>query len=214
MNSIYATFSDPGLAQKAAGALLDFGVLPEHITVVHDKNWVRTSSDEMVSEGGHDSNTETFRAEDGKMSDSEVTAKFGISTTTAADATAGAATGAEIGLGVGAAVALISIFVPGIGLVIGGGALAIALVGAAAVTGAGAIAGAVTGYLKDQGMQEEVAQEYSKAVDSGGAILTIDAPSNEIGEHQIRTILHKYGAMNVNSYVGVPKPSGEYVASL
>ena len=45
-----------------------------------------------------------------------------------------------------------ALFVPGVGWVLGGGALASAIVGAAAATAAGAAAGGVYGYLKDQGL--------------------------------------------------------------
>ncbi|HEY0866303.1 MAG TPA: hypothetical protein VGE01_02935 [Fimbriimonas sp.] len=129
-------------------------------------------------------------------------AKHGISTTTGADAGAGAIKGTAVGIGVGALAALASLFVPGVGLVLGGGALAAALGGVAASAGAGAAAGAVTGYLKDQGVDEHIASDYDAAVRNGGALLAVNAPSGDCDEMRIREILDKYGATNVNAYTG------------
>jgi len=139
--------------------------------------------------------------EDREDKDWESSAKKGISTTTGADAGSGAMKGAAIGLGVGALAALASIFVPGVGLVMGGGALAAALGAAAGTTAAGAAAGAVTGYLKDQGVDAQVAADYDAAVKNGGALLAVTVPSNDIDEGRVQEILSKYGAANVNSYV-------------
>jgi hypothetical protein len=139
------------------------------------------------------------RAEDRDRDDDhdDLSAKTGISTTTGADAGSGAVKGAGIGLGVGIAAALVSIFVPGVGLVVGGGALATALGGVAAATGAGAAAGAVTGYLKDQGVDEQIAADYEKDLSSGGAMLEVHLPSGDLDEVRAREILEKYGASRV-----------------
>jgi hypothetical protein len=144
--------------------------------------------------------TTTVRRSDDDTDDTDLAAKHGISTTTAADAGAGAVKGAGIGLGVGALAALAALMVPGFGLVVGGGALAAALGGVAATAGAGAAAGAVTGYLKDQGMEDHVVTDYSDAVTSGGALLAVHLPSGDVDEATARTVLDKYGATNVNTY--------------
>jgi len=120
-NSIYATFVDPKMAEKAVGAVLDHGVKAEDISIVFPEGY------------GVQPN--------GSAGEIERTAEQGITTTTAGDAVSGAAQGAGLGLAAGALAALASIFVPGIGLVVGGGALAIAIAGAAGTTAAGAIAG-------------------------------------------------------------------------
>jgi hypothetical protein len=130
----------------------------------------------------------------------DLSAKSGISTTTGADAAAGAAKGAGVGLGVGAVAALASLFVPGFGLVVGSGALATAIGGMAATTAAGAVAGGVTGYLKDQGVDEESAQVYDGAVRNGGAVLAITVPSGDCDEATAGEVIAKYGGSNVNTF--------------
>ena len=130
----------------------------------------------------------------------EKAAKHGLSTTTGADAGTAAIEGGAWGLGVGAVAALASLLIPGVGIVIGGGALATAIAGLVATTGAGAVVGAITGYLKDQGVEEHVAMNYGETVKGGGAILAINVPSGDVDEVLARQLLEKYGATNVNSY--------------
>ncbi len=130
----------------------------------------------------------------------ERAAKHGISTTTGADAGAAAITGGAWGLGVGAVAALASLLIPGVGIVVGGGALATAIAGLVATTGGGAVVGAITGYLKDQGVEEHVAQKYGETVSAGGAILAVNVPSGDVDEPLARQMLEKYGASNVNTY--------------
>jgi len=133
--------------------------------------------------------------------DVEAAAKHGISTTTAADAGAGAIKGTVVGAGIGVLAALASLVVPGVGLVLGGGALAAGLGAVAASAGAGALSGAVTGYLKDQGVDEHAAHAYHETVAGGGALLAVSLPSGDVQEAEARGILEKYGASNLNSYV-------------
>ncbi len=132
--------------------------------------------------------------------DVEGAAKQGISVTTAADAQAGAAKGATWGLGLGVLAGIAALAVPGVGWIVGGGALATAIAGMIGTTVAGAIAGGVTGYLKDQGVPHEVATHYGTAVEKGGAILAVHAPSGHVDPTTIQNILQKYGAVNVNAY--------------
>lgn len=127
-------------------------------------------------------------------------AKHGISTTTPEDAGEGAVKGTGIGLAVGAVAALASLLVPGVGLVLGGGALATALGGTALAAGAGAIAGGATGYLKDQGVPSDVAENYHSTVEGGGALLTVNVPSADTSEADVQSVIAKYGGANVNSY--------------
>ena len=127
-------------------------------------------------------------------------AKHGISTTTPEDAGEGAVKGTGIGLAVGAVAALASLLVPGVGLVLGGGALASALGGTALAAGAGAIAGGATGYLKDQGVPSDMAQQYHSTVENGGALLSVNTPSGNATEADVQSVIAKYGGSNVNSY--------------
>jgi hypothetical protein len=128
-----------------------------------------------------------------------VNAKQGISTTTGTDASIGAAKGAAVGLGVGVIAALASVFIPGVGLVVGSGALASAIAGAVGATGAGIIAGGAIGFMKDQGVPDDVLTVYRDAYDRGGAILAVNLPA-DVDRAEIEAVLAKYGAMNVDLY--------------
>ena len=92
-----------------------------------------------------------------------------------------------------------SVFVPGVGLVAGGGALAAALVGTAAAVGGGAIVGGVYGYLVDQGVPEELATEYRDTVLGGGVIVIVNF-GPEIDRIEVEGLLSKYDALNVNRF--------------
>lgn len=170
MMNLYAKFSDLKLAERAVGALLDHGVAKNDISLVGPPDG--TDHDER--------------------------AKHGITTTTGKDAAAGAAEGAGIGLAVGALAALASLLVPGFGLVLGGGALATAAAAAAGTSAAGAIAGGVAGFLHDQGMDATAAQGFATAVESGGAIVEVCAPSGEVAVEAVHHLLTKYGADQIS----------------
>jgi len=241
--TLYASFEDASHAEKAAGALIDYGVLERDLSLVTNDaclrekamdtsraearnfqmpaDWQAATAGRAPSPGGYTpfqesgdprytgaTDTVTYgepdemeEAEDLSVNtycEQDIAAKTGISTTTPADAGAGAAKGAGIGLGIGVVAGIASLFVPGIGLVFGGGALAGALAGAAATTAAGAVAGGVTGYLKDQGMSEELASSYHGTVQSGGAILAVAVPSGSVDEATAMQIVSKYGAADVH----------------
>jgi len=182
-NTVYATFTNPDMAQKAAGALLDHGVRSEHISIVFPEGYVYDKDGKLETE-----------------SESEHTAEKGITTTTAADAGSGAAKGAGIGLAAGALAALAAVFIPGVGLVIGGGALAIAIGGAAGATAAGAVAGGVAGYLKDQGVSDEYVEHYNQVLGSGGALITVSPTDEKVDTLTIEGVLAKYeGIISVHS---------------
>lgn len=172
----YASFADGKQAQHAVGALLDAGARKEDISVVVAQ----------ADEKGHVHDPDT--------------AKGGVSTTTGRDAAAGAVKGAGIGAGVGAAALLASLFIPGLGLVTGAGALATAIAAAVGTTAAGAAAGALTGYLKDQGVPPEMATRYSDTIGKGGAIIALTLPSGKIDGITAQEILAKYQAQDMNTY--------------
>jgi len=132
--------------------------------------------------------------------DTATAAKQGISTTTPEDAGEGAVKGTGIGLGVGILASLAALTIPGVGLVLGGGALAAALGATALTAGAGAIAGGATGYLKDQGVPHEAADRYHGTVTGGGAVLSINVPSGDVDQATAEAVLSKYGAADVNAY--------------
>jgi len=266
-NTIYASFTDAAQAEKAVGALLDYGVRNEDVTMLAHDEYGRTrttTGDAMQNAGSHVANagdslvdatksagnrlaqagdtlaagtanvlgaTQTAQnyqesAEDravfantrsamatneaavhgrtdydtsvnttAQASDPVAQAEHGISTTTPEDAGAGAVKGTGIGLGVGAALAIAALFVPGVGFVLGGGALASAL-----AAGAGAAAGGVTGFLKEQGVPAEAAQHYHGAIDQGGAMIAVVIPSGKVDQATAEEVLTKYGAGNLNAY--------------
>ena len=275
--TLYASFTDPNFAEKAAGALLDHGVNAEDISIVvhptaeqrfqgpsgpgyegassimYDTGtgggaWdplnnklksdsqgtggvVGLTTDPMVDEymdkrkreadsANASASTATAAApnhegdvgveppkvapthEKDRVSSYDIdhAAKAGVTTTTLADAESGAATGAEIGLGLGTLAALAAITVPGFGLVVGGGALATALAGMAASAGAGAIAGGVTGFLKDQGVPTEVIPHLVEGYEKGGAILAVTIRDEGVDQNKAQALLHKYGASKVGTY--------------
>ncbi len=181
--NIYASFREPSHAHSAVGAMLDHGAKVEDISLVLPSGYQdsdRTAADELEA------------------------AERGITVTTGDDAAAGAAKGAGIGLGVGAIAALVSVLVPGVGLVLGGGALATALAGTAATTAAGAIAGGVTGYLKDQGVPEEQATKFSGHIERGGAIVSISVPSGEMDYNTAQALFAKYAETDVEVWNAEP----------
>lgn len=164
---IYASFNSIEAARNAAGALLDHGANKEDMSLVLADS--PNGSGELES------------------------ADRGITMTTGADAASGATKGAGLGLGIGALAALASVIVPGVGIVLGGGALAAAIGGAAATTAAGALAGGVTGYLKDQGVPDDLAISTETKIRAGGALLSIVVPSGDLNESLAMTLLNKYG---------------------
>ena len=137
---------------------------------------------------------------DSAANNTDLSAKYGISTTTPEDAGEGAVKGTGIGLGVGILASLAALAVPGVGLVLGGGALAAALGATALTAGAGAIAGGATGYLKEQGVPGEVAERYHETVQNGGAVLSVNLPSGDVDQTIAQQELFKYGASDVNAY--------------
>lgn len=237
MAHLYASFQDAALAEKAAGALLDYGVRKEDLSIVANNAYGETRTTHSVGDhfaqtgdrmagavtsavgadaaaSGYEAGAarreanapgalndygtiETDRTTGG---DVENAAKSGISTTTPEDAGAGAVKGAEIGLGVGILAGLASLLVPGVGLVLGGGALASAIGAAALTTGAGAIAGGVTGYLKEQGVPGDAAERYQGIVEHGGAVLNVNLPSGNVDQATAEQVIAKYHATDVNLY--------------
>jgi|SRR5579862_1138353 len=195
--TIYASFTDARLAEKAVGALLDNHVRAEDVSVI-----TGLEGDHFHTEFAQGNTAVTTRGAEaeGSGEDIESAAKAGISTTTGADAGAGAVKGLGWGAGLGILAGIASLVVPGFGIVLGAGALATAIGGAVATAGAGAVAGAVTGYLKDQGMDEQVAADYERDLANGGAWVAVTNASNKVDDATIREILQKYGATGSNLY--------------
>jgi uncharacterized membrane protein len=256
--TLYVSFQNAEQAEKAAGALLDYGAKKEDISLVVNDQDVQsrytnvdantydqsvrgrtaeagdrtvaatsatlgarpatgeyaTAADVRAVGAGFDAGTtysELDRDDLDEMDDADASvykdsgdldraAKQGISTTTPGDAGSGAAKGAGIGLGVGVLAGLASLFIPGVGMVIGGGALATAIGGAVGTTAAGAVAGGVTGYFKEQGVPDDAVQQYSNTLSGQGAVLAIGIPSGKVDEGIARQVVSKYGGGDVNLY--------------
>jgi len=189
-NTIYSSFEDPAMAEKAVGALMDHGVSKENISVIFPEGY--NSRYAANADMDDDDNVDD-------IDKTEKAGKEGISTTTGADAASGAAKGAGIGLGLGVLAGLASVFVPGVGLVLGAGALATAIGGAAGATAAGAVAGGVTGYLKDQGVPDDVVQNYGRVINNGGALVSVTPTDDDVDVAEINSVLAKYNG-TTNSY--------------
>lgn len=189
-DTLFAAFNDPTLAERAVGALLDHGVRAGDISLVTHENYERSIARHA---GPDDEDAHAPR-------DPIQEAREGISVTTPADAAMGAAAGAGIGLGAGALLALAALLVPGVGLVVGGGALASAIAGAVGTAAAGAVAGGVFGYLRDLGIPHEVATRYHESVAAGGAVIGVRLPSGDVGETTVREVFAKYHAAEVGRY--------------
>ncbi len=198
--TIYASFADATMAERAAGALLDHGVNEDAISLVAHESAFRGRRDYAAHTATLQERTSYTLPDSDSHDDDELDAKTGITTTTPGDAAAGAVKGAAVGLGAGALAAVASLVIPGFGLALGGGALATAIAGAAGATAAGAVAGGVYGFLKDQGVPEDKAMRYEEAYRAGGAILAVRLPSNDVSRPEAEDILAKYGATNVGAY--------------
>lgn len=162
---LFSAFDDTALAEKAIGALLDHGIPAESISVVC---------------GTESASQELDRA-----------SKHGVTTTTAADAKSGAEKGAGAGLAAGALGALASLFIPGFGIVVGSGALATAMISLAATTAAGALTGGVVGYLRDQGVDSQIAECWQQNLGNGGALIAVELCEQHPLD-EIQAILEKY----------------------
>jgi hypothetical protein len=183
-DTLFATFSTPHDAEQALGALLDHGVDCQDISIVlNDADRARFDNDHMKT-----------------GADIRGTAEHGLTTTTPGDAASGAAKGAGIGLGIGALAAIAAVTLPGIGVILGGGALATALAGVAGATAAGAVAGGSFGYLKDQGVPAESVDFYHNTVKGGGALVSVSVPSGNVKEMEVRDIMSKYASRAVEMF--------------
>ncbi|MCW3100544.1 MAG: hypothetical protein JWL77_6162 [Chthonomonadaceae bacterium] len=85
---------------------------------------------------------------------------------------------------------LTAMSIPGIGLVVGSGAIAVGLIAAGAV--AGGLAGGIYGYLINRGIDPEVARRMSDHLAGGGTILSVSS-SDAIKETEITLILKAFG---------------------
>ncbi|AZI44012.1 hypothetical protein EHF33_13885 [Deinococcus psychrotolerans] len=113
------------------------------------------------------------------------------------DVTEGTTKGAVAGAGVGVLVGLAALAIPGVGPLIGAGALVSALgtAGASAAVGAaaGTALGGLSGALADAGYSADDAHYYGEAVGRGDILVAVDADDAQVT--QISDVLRSHGGL-------------------
>ena len=171
MTSVFLSFNLRENAEKFVAALLDHGMTTEDISVV-------------ARDAG-----QTFTAE--KV---EKDAATGITTTTAEDFSKGAVIGGSAGLGLGVIIGLATLFVPGVGLVAGAGALATAIAATATTGAAGALVGGIAGYMRDMGVEGEVPDEFERDYADDYVIVAVALRPDGLTSTEIANLGDKYHA--------------------
>lgn len=171
MTSVFLSFDLKENAEKFVAALLDHGMTTADISVV-------------AREGGR-----TFTAEE-----VERDAATGITTTTAEDFSKGAVIGGSAGLGLGVLLGLATLFVPGVGLVAGAGALATAIAATATTGAAGALVGGLAGYMRDMGVEGEVPDEFERDYADDYIIVAAALRADGLTSTEIANLADKYHA--------------------
>ncbi len=221
--TIYALFQDVADAERAIGALQDHGIAAANIGVAtrrpaeqEEAGRIRTGFTRVADTGAAPmgepevayaaqpgtlppaalANTAAPQTSVDTLLNVAAVGKEGLTTTTPADAAAGAAIGSGIGLVGGLLAAAAALMIPGVGLVLGGGALAAAIGAAAATTAAGAAVGGVTGYLRDMGMPEHAAASIHDRLTEGDYLITVAVDPTRYD--QIKQLLLKYNAAGVD----------------
>lgn len=105
-------------------------------------------------------------------------------------AAAGAGVGGALGIGVG----LASMAIPGVGPVVGAGAIISLLTG-------GSVVGGLAGAFSSENETEQVIQRYGMALREGQAIVSVTAHDAETAK-QAQELLRRYDVANINSYLG------------
>lgn len=169
---ILGIFDKREQAEEAVGLLQDLGFAPKEISII--------VKDETIA--------------------------FGVEQTTGANVATGIVEGATSGGVVGGIVGLLvgigAIAIPGIGAVLIGGplALALGLTGAAATTvsaaATGALAGGIIGALVGLGVPEETARYYDTRLKEGAILLAV-SPTDTIDAHQIQQVFSETNAQQV-----------------
>lgn len=99
-----------------------------------------------------------------------------------------------LGAGLGTLLGIAALAIPGVGPLVGAGAIAAAAIPGAAVTGAavGAAAGGLAGLLSDHGVHADDATYYEDRVNSGGVFVSVDTDNLGVSRDVAEDIL--YGA--------------------
>jgi|GEM_PF-1436704 len=230
--TLYALFQTVSDSERAIGALVDHGIPADHIGIIARRPAEQLESERVrnvytrISETDVNSldepvatyvsrpeaippaalsSTITPTSTVDTPDNVETVGKQGITTTTPEDAAAGAAVGTGVGLVTGLLAAAAALMVPGVGLILGGGALAAAIGAAVATTAAGAAVGGVTGYLRDMGMPEQAAERVADRLREGDYLISVEVETTRYDE--IHQLLLKYNAAGIDTEglaAGVP----------
>lgn len=186
---VAAIFDSRDEAERAAQALIDLGAERDQISLM------------ARGEEGADQRTSSSHPGDGdqlveparEVGDSGAA----LTTTEGADVAHGATIGAVAGIAAG----LLALMVPGIGLVLAAGPLALA-------AASGAIAGGVYGGLRDIGIDEQHARGYEEHVRGGRVLLT--GLLTHADETETRAALAEHGGDDISFHevpAAAPQPA-------
>jgi len=105
------------------------------------------------------------------------------------------------GAGIGTLLGIAALAIPGVGPLVGAGAIAAAAVPGAAVTGAalGGAAGGLEKVMTDHGVNEEDARYYNGRIDQGGVFVSVDANAAGIDPQTAAAILSRAGGHSASS---------------
>jgi len=109
----------------------------------------------------------------------------------AGDAVKGALGGGALGVALGVA----ALAIPGVGPLVGAGAIAASAVPGAAATGAaiGAAGGGLVGLLGKHGVDEHDARYFEQHINQGGIFLAVDTSRDGVQPQMVRDVLERNG---------------------
>ena len=115
--------------------------------------------------------------------------------TDVSDATQDVVGKTALGAGIGTALGVAALAIPGVGPFIAAGAIASVAIPGAALTGAaiGAAAGGLAGLLTDHGVTDDDARYYETRVNDGGIFVAVDTSDSPIHGTAAREILYRNG---------------------
>jgi hypothetical protein len=102
---------------------------------------------------------------------------------------------AALGAGVGTAIGIAALAIPGVGPLVAAGAIAAAAVPAAAVTGAaaGLAVGSLASVFSDRGIGPDDADYYEQRMGDGGVLVTVDGRDAISQSVNVQEILYRSG---------------------
>lgn len=102
---------------------------------------------------------------------------------------------AALGAGVGTALGVAALAIPGVGPLVAAGAIASAAIPAAAVTGAavGLAAGSLASVFADRGVDDLDAEYYQSHIGKGGIFVSVDTSSAPVETMAAQEILYRAG---------------------